>query len=257
VRLRKVLKRGIVGEQTAKYNVENGGSKGFQSPYQLKMTMSTVALLCIQGWWDDPTQASLMSARATVIAAIGTLLSAIISALALLAVLRQLKSAQVSERAILAVLWQNTIWINPHKVPRNNGELSHCFEWNLTNYGKTPAFIDELFADMILIESITHLPKFPKYKRGRRFQGDPVLPGKTMEWAEFSPMKDERPYAEIEQEYRSKKKILFVYGIVKYRDVFGNKHETRFGVRYNAGERTNRDEDYFCVDGPPRYNQFK
>jgi hypothetical protein len=57
-------------------------------------------------------------------------------------------------------------------------------------------------------------------------------------------------------EIRAGREVLFVSGYVRYRDVFGRNHETRYGLRYRAAEVWNRDYDGFLVGGPKRYNNY-
>jgi hypothetical protein len=175
----------------------------------------------------------------------------IISTLTLVAIYKQYRSTQEAERAVLVPLWENGVQQNPEKK-----EPSHCFQWNFTNWGKGPAFVYETSAEMILLESIDDLPKRPKYGGSAHFKGDPVPPQKTLECGLFAPMKDPRRYEVIQAEYRTGGKLLYVYGFVRYQDMFGREHETRFGLRYRADAEPNRSIDGFLVDGPKPYNKY-
>lgn len=69
-------------------------------------------------------------------------------------------------------------------------------------------------------------------------------------------MKDPRTFQIIEEEYRSGKKILFAYGFIVYKDIFGARHQTRFGLRYRADTQFNHTYDGFFIDGPKAYNKY-
>jgi len=49
---------------------------------------------------------------------------------------------------------------------------------------------------------------------------------------------------------------LFVRGRVVYDDIFGKKHETRYGLRYRAAPTFNHEYDRFVIDGPKAYNRY-
>ncbi len=68
-------------------------------------------------------------------------------------------------------------------------------------------------------------------------------------------MKDSRDSSIIEDEYRTGGKILYAFGMVLYEDIYGNTHQTRFGVRFTGKELFSM-EDEFVVDGPRMYNKY-
>lgn len=64
---------------------------------------------------------------------------------------------------------------------------------------------------------------------------------------------------------QNKNDFLYAFGIVKYRDVYGNPHETRFGYLYQVQdchlvmkdgivETIRTGEARFRTGGPPEYN---
>jgi hypothetical protein len=177
----------------------------------------------------------------------------LISGFTLVVIYRQNRSIQNTERAVLIPTWDNLIHLNP-EAP--NGTVSHCFQWNFQNCGKTPGFIRELQGNLILLNSLNDLSRKPRYDKRIAFQGDPVIPGKSLEIGFYSPMKDARPYQTIEDDFRKNAKILFAYGFVRYQDIFGRTHETRFGLRYQARESFDPTMDHFTVDGPKAYNRY-
>jgi hypothetical protein len=172
---------------------------------------------------------------------------------ALIAIFNQNRSIQNTERAVLVPIWENFIHVNPETSPN----LSHCFTWNFTNWGKTPAFVEATFADMMVINSFDDLPRRPKYSKPVLFQGDPIPPQKSLDFQLYAPMRDTREYEVIQADYRTGGKILFVFGYVKYRDMYGRKHETKFGLKYRAAPELKMYYDGFFVDGPKSYNSYK
>lgn len=177
----------------------------------------------------------------------------IFSGLTLIAIFRQNRSIQNTERAVLIPSWDNLVHINPEAQP---GTLSHCFQWNFQNCGRTPAFIREIHGSLILLDSIENLPRKPDFRYRKTYQGDPLAPGARMEQMFYSPMADARDYRTIENEFRQNGKILFAYGFVRYDDIFGRTHETRFGLRYEAWKVFAPQQDRFVVDGPSAYNKY-
>ena len=185
--------------------------------------------------------------------AIVTFAYTVISFFTLLVIWRQNRSIQNTERAVLVPVWDNFVHLNPETV---NKRLSHCFLVKFSNCGRTPAFIREHHATMMLLHRIEDLPKRPKYGKGVLFQGDPVIPGATTESEFYSPLADPRTFEEIDAEIRTGKQVLYVIGYVRYNDVFGRTHETRYGLRYRAAPQAQKDYDGFLVDGPNRYNRY-
>ena len=193
--------------------------------------------------WRDPQWITLS------ITALYTLFSGI----TLVAIFRQNRSIQNTERAVLVPSWNDLVHQNPEV---ESGTLSHCFQWNFQNCGKTPGFIRELQGTLILLNSLDDLPLKPKFDKLVQFQSDPLIPGKMMETMIFSPLGDSRDYQTVDAEFRKNGKILFAYGIVRYEDIFGKMHETRFGVRYEARDNFSPSNDHFVVAGPKSYNQY-
>jgi hypothetical protein len=107
-----------------------------------------------------------------------------------------------------------------------------------------------------ILESLGDLLPKPKYGKPVPFQSDPLIPGKTMETMVYAPMEDSRDYQTIENEFRINGKVLFAYGFVRYEDIFGRMHDTRFGVRSEAWKTFNPTEDHFVIAGPRAYNKY-
>jgi hypothetical protein len=170
------------------------------------------------------------------------------------AIFRQNRSIQNTERAVLIPIWDNFVHLNPEA--RNNGKLSHCFTVAFKNCGKTPAFIREHGAKMMLVPSVESLPTKPRHRKGVSFRGDPVVPNETS-IEMYSPLDDSRSYEEIDASIRRGTEVLYVSGFVRYDDAFGRAHETRYGLRYLADSDGPRiSSDQWLADGPKTYNRY-
>ena len=163
----------------------------------------------------------------------------------------QITAIRNTERAFLIPIWER--W--PRRVEGTKGEAP-SFEWEFKNCGKTPAFVRESVAHLILIDSLDNLPKKPDYSGAVTYHGDPLIPRQEMDRNFFSQMKDSRDSITIEDEHRTGSKILYAYGMVRYDDMYGRSHETRFGVRFTGKERFSS-MDEFVVDGPKQYNGYR
>ena len=175
----------------------------------------------------------------------------------LMAIFFQYQSIKRAERAYLIPFWDNFVHIS-HNRPSTNGvpiRMRHTFNVDFQNCGKTPAFIKGVSAEIFLIDSITSLPPKPHYGTLVKFFGDPIPANAKTDYPFSSPIADDRPFEEIEKEFRTGGKTLFVRGVVVYEDIFRNRHETRYGLRYVANSTTSS-EDHFVADGPPKYNDY-
>jgi hypothetical protein len=135
--------------------------------------------------------------------------------------------------------------------------VAHVFPAVLTNAGETPAFIDEIAASyLILREPPENLPAKPAYEfhpeNGRILTvtdefplNITLVPIPTLTKAQV-------------QSFRSQQSFLYAYGCVRYRDVHGRSHETRFGYVYNfpQGGMVTFYKNEFMVTGPPKYNRM-
>ena len=142
--------------------------------------------------------------------------------------------------------------------------IAHLFAGKLVNVGKTPAKIEA--AAIRYIRTSTHpselnaTPDYGVISESELF----VFPDEVNTIsAELSPTAT-MTQAQIDA-VRNEKEFLYAYGIVKYRDVYGNPHETRFGYLYQAQDRhlvmkdrkietIRTGEARFRTGGPPEYN---
>jgi type II secretory pathway pseudopilin PulG len=159
-----------------------------------------------------------------------------------------------ADRALILILWDNTIHINP-EAP--NGVLSHAFQWRFQNVGKSPAFIERISSRFIALETLDDLPPEPEYLFPKEliFESEPLLARKIF-GPIYSPMEGALPFDELERKHRSKKRFLYAYGFVQYRDTYRRLHETRFGLTYESAPTLRIEYDRFHLAGPPAYNSY-
>jgi|GEM_PF-5031474 len=210
------------------------------------IAMSLLSAL-IRGSYIEPAWLTVWLTAAYVLVSLGTLL----------AIFRQNRSIQKTERAVLVPVWDNFVHLS-HEPPPTDGpqRMHHTFNVDFRNCGKTPAFIRGITAEIMLIPSVKSLPRRPRYGPLVQFAGDPVVPNATTDYPFSSPIKDSRSFEEIESEHRKGNGVLFVRGRVIYDDIFGKRHETRYGLRYRAAPTFSHEYDCFVIDGPKAYNRY-
>jgi hypothetical protein len=142
--------------------------------------------------------------------------------------------------------------------------IAHLFAGKLVNVGKTPAKIEAAAIRYI------RTPIHPSQWDANPDYGDIVenvlfaFPDEVNTIsAELSPTAT-LTQAQIEA-VQNQTEFLYAFGIVKYRDVYGNPHETCFGYLYQAQDRhlvmkdgvietIRTGEARFRTGGPPKYN---
>jgi hypothetical protein len=192
-----------------------------------------------------------------------TALLAVAAGATLVVIYRQTKAIELqaaammeADCALLLIAWDDWIHINPEV---ENGVLSHCFQWNCQNVGKSPAFVQQVGSRFVAIKSLGDLPDEPEYPPGRilAHESEPILPGAMMIQKIYSPLETEVPYNDMENERMTGKSLLFAFGFARYLDVYGRPQETRFGVVYKNGPAQNPQVGRFQLAGPPAYNRYK
>lgn len=130
------------------------------------------------------------------------------------AIHNQNRAFRIAERA----------WIVPHApsaTQNSNGEFD--IRWLVENKGRTPAWVTELGSAGKPARAEAELPQEPPYTMAGPFPPEgSVLPpeGKTERGITIPPAQ----MARLEQGLET----LYVFGIVKYRDIFQAKHETKY-----------------------------
>ena len=168
----------------------------------------------------------------------------------------QARAMMDADSPLCLIVWENFIHLNP-EVP--NGVLAHAFRWNFKNVGKSPAFVEKVATRFIVIKSLDELPPEPQYLPPVNLasSSEPVLVGETLDRPMYMPVESKLSYAELEAEHRSGKCILYAYGFVRYSDVYGREHETRFGLAYKSAPTPTREIDRFYLAGPPAYDRHR
>jgi hypothetical protein len=116
------------------------------------------------------------------------------------------------------------------------------FRFDCVNHGKTPAVITEKRASLIIIPK-NSLPENPNLAATRVFddRAEPLAAGK-----DSLTKRDEHFSA---PGYRGLDDWTVLYGVVKYRDVFGRDRQTTFGYEVTIGQKIER------LSGYPKYNE--
>ncbi len=127
------------------------------------------------------------------------------------------------------------------------------------NIGKTPARLDEIAMDCKYIEhEPSKLPENPEYKQFRQCNKELFVPDSSTTWYTQLSESDRMLSRSQIEKIKANQSFLYVYGIVKYRDILGDLHETAFGFSsyfppdYKLDAITGWN---FRPDGPPAYNQ--
>jgi hypothetical protein len=127
----------------------------------------------------------------------------------------------------------------------NEPETHHTdfiFRFDCINHGQTPALITEKRANLIIVRK-NSLPKHPDLTATRVFddRAEPLAAGKE------SVMKRDEHFSA--PGYQSLDDWVVLYGVVKYRDVFGRDRQTTFGYEVTIGDKIER------LSGYPKYNE--
>lgn len=123
------------------------------------------------------------------------------------------------------------------------------------NHGKTPATITKMRLRAHQVSSVDGLPEEPIYdiagnREIRRFDGETLFPPNVT----VSPLSagvDARDFVPI----RQGTSILYLYGIVEYRDIAKRAFYTRFCFLYHVPSGFNPIPEGFVYGGPSAYNK--
>ena len=118
-------------------------------------------------------------------------------------------------------------------------------EFVLINYGRTPAMVSTLRAELFLGEN---LPRRRKFSNAIRFNGPSIL------HREPDLYKIEFPRVLTDEEideFNNERLHFYLFGYLKYRDVFDTYHERGFGFRFD------KQEAGFRSAGGSAYNYYR
>jgi len=150
--------------------------------------------------------------------------------------------------------------------PMGKWPISHLFQAQIKNVGRTPATIEGLA--IRYIRTSTHpskLPPEPDYGELDTEEHVLIPNDEMLGTGVLTPDMGTLTKAQV-RDIAEGNEFLFAYGIVKYRDVYKLPHETRFGYIYQTpesyfvmdGKKVNRisfDKAAFRHGGPPAYNR--
>lgn len=127
----------------------------------------------------------------------------------------------------------------------NEPETHHTdfiFRFDCINHGRTPALITEKRANLIIVPK-NALPKNPDLRATRVFD-DRVEPLA----ANQKSVREKDEYFSAPG-YQSLDDWVVLYGVVKFREVFGRDRQTTFGYEVTIGDKIER------LSGYPKYNE--
>lgn len=179
--------------------------------------------------------------------AISTAVVGVFTIVLALATYRQYRATRIAERA----------WVvcQAPDPPPPNQEGDVAIRWVVENKGRTPAWVTSMGSAARIIKADDALPDEPPYTMAGPFTSEgAVLPPNAK--ASRGVNIPAANMAAVEHGYEGQEYVLYLFGIVKYRDIFGSEHETRYCFFFKPGP-TNLDpapRDFY-VDGPPSYNR--
>lgn len=126
-------------------------------------------------------------------------------------------------------------------------------EFTIKNYGKSPGWVTSQWADAKIVDAIDALPSAPDYfLRGGSIQiekcSDFLEHGRPTKGKILITPEDLIPVGRRER-------FLYIYGIVKYRDVWKNEYYTRFCFYWHVPVTGDLDPMGFYAEGPDGYNE--
>jgi hypothetical protein len=105
------------------------------------------------------------------------------------------------------------------------------------NEGSSPGWIDE---KRVKFEIVSSLPRSPHFESAQFSQAGPIPIGTAQS--------DSVPFEPTAVGRQEENKLTVIYGIVKYRDIFGKRRRTTFAYRILNGELRR-------LEGYPEYNK--
>ncbi len=148
------------------------------------------------------------------------------------------------------------LWGNGDLEPPRNPYI-HLFPATVINVGKTPALLDEI---VMAYKNISIDPfaiqEVPIYRFPEKCNGRILAPGDPLEMS--VPLSGGGTLSRDEvSSIQTRESYLYAWGIIRYKDVHGESHETAFGYVYHfpQGGMVNVETKGFRVAGPSAYNR--
>lgn len=185
----------------------------------------------VHNWID------LLNALSTLAVAIATVVMVVVA-------YNQHRATKRAERAWVVADTPNLPVVNPQT---GDAEIS----WILPNNGRTPAWVTELGTATRIERVGEELPENPPYTMSGPFppEGSVLTPTGRIERGITIPAAN---MAAVEQGTHT----LYVFGIVKYRDIFENQQEYRYCFKFHPGPTADNPAPRgFYVGGPAAYNK--
>ena len=162
-----------------------------------------------------------------------------------------------AEQGRVVTYWHQIIHYDASPSGTHDGVLRTQFNWACGNTGRTQAELTKIWARFIVINDLRDLLPIPDYsaRNERMYQGEPLAPNSKDQQTEWfsTPLESKLPNETISDMMNKRECLLYAYGYVKYVDVWGRPHETRFGILRDPRGRPSLDS--WIVAGPSAYNK--
>jgi hypothetical protein len=175
---------------------------------------------------------------------------------AVVATKRQTAVMMEAQSGRVAIYWDQIEHIDYGPTRVINGPLVHAFNWYCRNSGQTHLTILKTWSRLIAINSLLDLPEKPDYSAPfeRSYIGEELSPGDETRTEWFSAILETAlSFEEMQEKHRKRQFVLYAYGYVVYRNVWGGERIHKFGV-----ERAISDgilHDNWLPSGPYAYNR--
>lgn len=180
------------------------------------------------------------------------------------------KTVAVARDSAMAAMNSQRAWVvtqpahaTPNLVPAIPGvpgAPKHFFAYRIWNAGHTTATDVKAFARYMILKSLDDLPVTPTYGELENFPNKVLIPTDTsigdhglwgLKWLEPVPTLWE---SEIE-DFENRKRFLYAYGIVTYKNGIGGTGVTAFGLVYHFPLEGDWKPKGFLAAGPDEYNK--
>ena len=126
---------------------------------------------------------------------------------------------------------------------------THQVKVQIRNNGNTPAWVTAAGSNGWWVTDQNPLPRTPKYTLMQPFTKDGQLLPPTASFEQGFPLEKARIDRAVKKEV-----FLYVFGFVEYRDIYGNKHLTRYCYQAKPPLDLNHPQQLdFYIDGPDEY----
>ena len=173
------------------------------------------------------------------------------------AIKRQTHVGTEAQSGRVAIYWDQIEHVDYGSTRIINGPLLHVFNWYCRNSGQTHIEILKTWSRLIAVDSLLDLPEKPDYSapNERVYIGEPLPPGDETRTEWFSAILEntELSFEEMQEKHRKRECVLYAYGYVAYRNVWGRELIYKFGVERAISHSLL--EDNWLPSGPHAYNR--